>query len=217
MISQDIKTNINKIDFDLKNLFENVKIEEKNKGNQFYFEIKANSTFFNINESNEWKRAESIVRIEKSNLISNFIKWSYSVNPLNESADWIERVSNIETIANDIFETILKSRMDKSYLDSLETIVESINESNAQEITKDDLIEKLKEVAIRFQLEVSKATQEKIIKESVGDLPDLQIKLYHNRELKMSEKFGIESEMINIEGVNWVLFKEGFIEINFSK
>lgn len=217
MISQDIKTNINKIDFDLKNLFENVKIEEKNKGNKFYFEIKANSTFFNINESQEWKRAESIVRIEKSDLISPFVKWSYSSNPLNESTDWVERVSNIETIATDIFETITKSRMDKSYFESLETIVESINESSTQEITKDDLIQKLKEVAIRFQLEVSKTTQEKIIKESIGSQPDLKIKLYHNRELKMSEKFGIESAMINIEGVNWVLCKEGFIEINFSK
>jgi hypothetical protein len=35
--------------------------------------------------------------------------------------------------------------MDKSYFESLESIVESINESST-EITKDDLIEKLKQV-----------------------------------------------------------------------
>ena len=72
MISQDIKANINKIDFELKNLFENVKIEEKTKGSKFYFEIKSNSTFFNINESREWKRVESLVRINKEDLTNNF-------------------------------------------------------------------------------------------------------------------------------------------------
>lgn len=217
MISQDIKANINKIDFELKNLFENVKIEEKTKGSKFYFEIKSNSTFFNINESREWKRVESLVRINKEDLTNNFVKWSYSTNPLNESSDWIERASNIDLVAKDIFETITKSKMDKSYFESLETILESINENNKQEITKDDLIQKLKEVAIRFELEVTKSTKDKIIKESVGTEPDLEIKLYHNNMLKMSDRFLIESEMKNITGVNWVLFKEGFILINYSK
>ena len=217
MISQDIKANINKIDFDLKNLFENVKIEEKTKGNQFYFEIKSNSTFFNINESNQWKRAESIVRISKSDLISDIVRWSYSVNPLNENSDWIERVSTIDLVAKDIYETITKSKMDRTYFESLETIIESINENNTQAITKDDLVQKLKEVAIRFELEVNKTTKDKVIKESVGVEPDLEIKIYHNKELKMSEKFAIESEMCNIEGVNFILFKEGFILVNYSK
>ena len=57
----------------------------------------------------------------------------------------------------------------------------------------------------------------KIVKESVGSNPDLEIKLYHTKSLKMSEKFALESEFNNIEGVNWVLFKEGFIEVNLSK
>jgi hypothetical protein len=51
MISQDIKLNINKIDYDLKNLFENVKIEDLSKGNQFYFEITSTKLFQNVNES----------------------------------------------------------------------------------------------------------------------------------------------------------------------
>jgi hypothetical protein len=216
MITQDIKLNINKIDSELKNLFENVCINEKTLGNQFYFEIKANSTFFNINESMNWKRAESIVKIVKSDLVSDVVKWSYSVNPLSESADWIERVSHIDVVAKDIYETITKSRMDKSYFESLEAIVEPINES-ATEITKDDLIDKLKEIAVRFELEVIKTTQDKIIKESVGAEPDLDIKLYHNKSLKMSEKFEIESQIQKISNVNFVLFKEGFILVNCSK
>jgi hypothetical protein len=220
MITHDIKSNINKIDFDLKNLFENVYIKEKTLGNQFYFEINANSTFFNINESKDWKRAESIVKIAKSDLASDMVKWSYSINPLNESADWIERVSRIDSIAKDIYETITKSRMDKSYFESLETIVESINES-VTEITKDDLIDKLKEVAARFEVEVKKV--EKVAtpvlegNQFMTKGGDITIKLYHNSNIKVSDKFKIESEINSNTGVNWTLFKEGFIEVNLSQ
>jgi hypothetical protein len=219
MITQDIKSNINKIDFDLKNLFENVYIKEKTLGNQFYFEINANSTFFNINESNDWKRAESVVKIVKSDLASDMVKWSYSINPLNESADWIERVSRIDIIARDIYETITKSRMDKSYFESLETIVESINE-NVTEITKDDLIDKLKEIAARFEVEVK--TVEKVAtpvlegNQFMTKGGDITIKLYHNSDIKVSDKFKMESEINSNTGVNWTLFKEGFIEVNLS-
>jgi len=220
MITQDIKSNINKIDYDLKNLFENVYIKEKTLGNQFYFEIKANSTFFNINESMDWKRAESIVKIAKSDLTSDMVKWSYSINPLNESADWIERVSKIDTVAKDIYETITKSRMDKSYFESLESIVESINES-VTEITKDDLIDKLKEVAARFEVEIK--TVEKLAapvlegNQFMTKSGDVTIKLYHNSDIKVSDKFKIESEINSNDGVNWTLFKEGFIEVNLSR
>jgi hypothetical protein len=220
MITQDIKSNINKIDYDLKNLFENVYIKEKTLGNQFYFEIKANSTFFNINESMDWKRAESIVKIVKSNLASDMIKWSYCINPLNESSDWIDRVSNIDTIAKDIYETITKSRMDKSYFESLESIVESINES-VTEITKDDLIDKLREIAARFEVEI------KTVKKSTTPVlegnqfmtksGDITINLYHNSDIKVSDKFKIESEINSNDSVNWTLFKEGFIEVNLSR
>jgi hypothetical protein len=220
MITQDIKSNINKIDYDLKNLFENVYIKEKTLGNQFYFEIKANSTFFNINESMDWKRAESIVKIVKSNLASDMIKWSYCINPLNESSDWIDRVSTIDTIGKDIYETITKSRMDKSYFESLESIVESINES-VTEITKDDLIDKLREIAARFEVEI------KTVKKSTTPVlegnqfmtksGDITINLYHNSDIKVSDKFKIESEINSNDGVNWTLFKEGFIEVNLSR
>jgi hypothetical protein len=220
MITQDIKSNINKIDYDLKNLFENVYIKEKTLGNQFYFEIKANSTFFNINESMDWKRAESVVKISKSDISSDMVKWSYSINPLNESADWIERVSKIDTVAKDIYETITKSRMDKSYFESLESIVESINES-VTEINKDDLIDKLKEVAARFEVEIK--TLEKLAapvlegNQFMTKSGDVTIKLYHNSDIKVSDKFKIESEINSNDGVNWTLFKEGFIEVNLSR
>lgn len=220
MITQDIKLNINKIDFDLKTLFENVYITEKTLGNKFYFEIKANSTFFNINESNDWKRAESIVKINKADLTSDLVKWSYSINPLNEGAGWIEKVSNINSVARDIYETITKSRMDKSYFESLEYIVELINENATPEITKDDLVNKLREIADRFELEIKgvEKTKTPILEgnQFMVNGGDTTIKLHHNSNIKVSDKFKIESEINSNRGVNWTLFKEGFIEINLS-
>ena len=46
---------------------------------------------------------------------------------------------------------------------------------------------------------------------------DVTIKLYHNSDIKVSDKFKIESEINSNESVNWTLFKEGFIEVNLSR
>lgn len=115
-----IKENINKIDYDLKNLFESVKISEKsNKGN-YFFEVVASS-----------KKAQVRVEISKPELNNNVVKWSYYVNPINESSDKIERISNIENTANDIFEILSKKKMDSAYFESLESNedIQLINES----------------------------------------------------------------------------------------
>jgi len=110
--------------------------------------------------------------------------------------------------------------MDKSYFESLESIVESINES-VTEITKDDLIDKLKEVAARFEVEIK--TVEKLAapvlegNQFMTKSGDVTIKLYHNSDIKVSDKFKIESEINSNDGVNWTLFKEGFIEVNLSR
>lgn len=114
-----IKENINKIDYDLKNLFESVKISEKsNKGN-YFFEVVASS-----------KKAQVKAEISRPELNSNVVKWSYYVNPLNESSDKIERVSSVENAANDIFEVLSKKKMDSAYFESIEVSeFELINES----------------------------------------------------------------------------------------
>ena len=46
--------------------------------------------------------------------------------------------------------------------------------------------------------------------------PDSVFKFYHGSDIKVSEMFKMESEINANEGVNWVLFKQGFIEINYS-
>jgi hypothetical protein len=206
MITQDIRTNINKIDFDLKNLFESVKIEEKTSGNQFYFEIIANSTF--VNESNECKRAQVIVNIDKRDLSSNFITWSYKSNPLLESSYIVERVSKIDTIANDIHNVIVEKRMDKDYLNSLEVIQETINESTV-EVKEETLVEKLQSVLNQFGIETTKVENE--ITEN-----SKTVRLFLEKSLKFSEMFQIESSFNSKPGVDWTVFKEGFIEVKYQ-
>ena len=216
-MTQDIKVNINKIDYDLKSLFENVYITEKSLGNQFYFDISANSTFLNMNEMKAWQRAEVKVKISKRDLISNNIKWSYSVNPLNESADIIERVSSIDNIANDIYEIITKSRMEKSYFGSLEYIVESINE-NSTEVVDKTIEDKLVDVISKFGIKVDRFENSvKIIEGNQFDrIKDITYKFYHSGDIKLSDMFKIEQNINSNSGVNWTLFKEGFIEVNYN-
>ena len=216
-MTQDIKVNINKIDYDLKSLFENVYITEKSLGNQFYFDISANSTFLNMNEMKAWQRAEVKVKISKRDLISNNIKWSYSVNPLNESADIIERVSSIDNIANDIYEIITKSRMEKSYFESLEYIVESINE-NSTEVVDKTIEDKLVDVISKFGIKVDRFENSvKIIEGNQFDrIKDITYKFYHSGDIKLSDMFKIEQNINSNSGVNWTLFKEGFIEVNYN-
>lgn len=216
-MTQDIKFNINKIDYDLKGLFENVYISEKSLGNQFYFEISANSTFLNLNELKAWQRAEVKVKISKRDLISNNVKWSYSVNPLNESADIIERVSPIGSIAKDIYEVITKSKMEKSYFESLEYIVESINE-NTTEVVEKTIEDKLSDCISEFGIKVDRVENSvKIIEGNQFErTKDITYKFYHTGDIKLSDMFKIEQNINLNGGVNWTLFKEGFIEVNYS-
>lgn len=100
-----IKENINKIDHDLKQLFELVEISEKANKSDYYFEVKATSTF---NFGGDNKVASIKVNISKPELNESNIRWRYFVNTNDDNSDVIERVSNINSIAKDVYETLSK-------------------------------------------------------------------------------------------------------------
>jgi hypothetical protein len=151
-----IRENINKIDYDLKRLFESVEISEKTNKSDYYFEIKATSTF---NFGGEDKIASIKVNISKPDLNEGIVKWKYFVNTNDEKSDLIERVSNINLIANDIYETLSKKRMSSDYLESLES-VNMINESYTIE-EKEELEKKLEEILKRFEIEQKLVSESK--------------------------------------------------------
>lgn len=215
MILQDLKSNINRIDYGLKSFFENVYVSEKTSGNKFYFEIKANG-IFRLDESSNQRR-EIVIRIDKSDILSNRIRWSYSSNPLNESSDWIERVSSLETLSSDAYEVVYKNRMDKMYLESLECIVESINESSIIGI-ENTLVENVRGILEKYGVKTIEIKTEIVPIYEGSGFPSIDNTLIipHSSNLKISEMFQIECEIKSLPRVNWVLFKEGFIEINNS-
>lgn len=187
-----IRENINRIDFQLKNLFENVEITEKNN-KVGYFEIIASSL---VDVDGEKKRAQIKAFITKPALESNIVKWSYCVNPSNVTSDVIERVSNIDNVANDIYDVVKSKRMEKEYFESLqseyELILESVEEKFEDKISS--LLEKF-------------GVNEKLIVESKfnldGSTPEKTISI--KKELKLSERFALETELRSL-GIEYITF-----------
>lgn len=115
-----IKENINKIDFELKNLFDSVTITEKTKKGEFLFEINASKV---LEVDGLDKKVEVKLEIAKPSLNSNTVKWSYYTNPLKETSEKIEIVSDIDTISSDIYKIVSKKRMTIEYFESLSPFI----------------------------------------------------------------------------------------------
>ena len=195
-----IKENINKIDYDLKNLFENVEVFEKSNRSNYYFEVNASSIVEN-------KNTQVKVEISKNDLNDRNIKWSYYTNPVNESSDKIERVSTIATIAKDIHDVLVKRQMVFEYFESLEDVNESINESVAvsdEKTLEENVIDTLKTFGIESKLiEESKFNLD-------GSTPGKT--LVYSQNLSGANMFLLESQL-NLLGVEYVSFVNGTIKI----
>lgn len=200
-----IKENINKIDYDLKNLFSEVKISEKTDRGNYFFEVNATDyTQF----KGEKKEAQVRVEISKPDLMRSVVKWSYYTNPLNENSEKIERISFVDNIAVDIHEILTGHKMETEYFESLDSLYELINES----VTTDqkELEEKLEDILNKYQIE--EKISEKFDVDMDGNKPEKTI--VYNKDLKMSEKFNLESEVKSI-GIEYISFSGTTIKIKF--
>jgi len=219
MFEQTIRMNINKIDNDLKSLFKTVDIKEKTVGKNFYFEISATSDFQNLTESFETKRAKVVVRIEKRFLQQEcleMINWSYSVNPLRESSDWIERTSHIENLSKDIRNVVLKKQLSSEYMKTLKTVFEEIEEEIEEVEVEVEPQERIKDLLDDLEVPVTKVETQVLESFEIFSVPDRVFRYHHKGWIKLSDMFRIETVLLNQEGVNLVLFKENYIEVNFS-
>lgn len=198
----DIKQNINKIDSDLKELFENVYITEKtNKGN-YYFNITANKMF--LFEGCK-KRIEVNIDINKNDLNTTIVKWNYSVNPLNENADKIERVSYIQNLANDIYDIASNKRMVKEYFASLEEHVDLINEGDVNLREDVNMFMSISNILRKYSNSYDKI---------IGNVD--KGKGYYiatsKEEISMANKFNLEKDLLEI-GVNFISFNGKDVKI----
>jgi hypothetical protein len=203
MILPIIKENINKIDHELKQLFENVYISDKSQKNNFLFHISCNKMF--LFEGCK-KRVEVIVDINKEDLKSNNIKWSYSLNPLNENAERIERYSTINNIAKDIYDIADNRRMVNEYFNSLEAHVDLINESANVETTDIDTTNLLATIVSKYS---------KDIKYVANLYTEKNIYFILKEKLSMSNMFRLEKDLLDSGKVNSVSFTDGNIKVNF--
>lgn len=217
LILEDIKANINKIDFQLKEVFENVNIKEKSDRVGHFFEINTDSNF--LFEDNSWKKAGVRVKIYKQDLLIESVRWFYQVDTLNESSDWIERVSPISRVGVDINNVILLKQMSEDYFSKLESTVEMINES-ASQIVETDIESKVENILLSYGIKIEgKSYDESVVLENnqfMSTRPDQKIKFLHNSEIKISDKFRIEALVKSFEGVNYILFRENEIEVDYT-
>ncbi len=111
-----IKENLNKIDYELKNIFASVSVLEKIDRTRFYFEITLLGNRVNESIGN----CELTIEIDKFALNVNEksnINWSYYTSPLKEHK--IERSSIITGIVKDIADILSSERLDADYLERL--------------------------------------------------------------------------------------------------
>jgi len=218
-MTSDLKFNINKIDSDLKNLFEGVYITEKFEKGQYYVQINTNSVF--VNENKGYKsRIEVVVDIPKTELSKNVINWKYYTNPSNiATSHVIERVSNIEQIATDIFDIARNRRMDSKYFESLDQICELINENNT-EIKEISVLEKIKKSLGDLEFNFYDIKEERQIlvenNEFMIKKPDVAFLISHNNILDYGDKFNLEKTLLGIDGINSVSFKDRCLKIDFT-
>jgi hypothetical protein len=196
---QDIKQNINKIDNDLKKVFENVYITEKTDRGNFLISITANKMF--LFEGCK-KRIEVKVDINKSDLSKPIIKWNYSLNPLNEKAEKIEKISYLNNIANEIYDIAANRRMVNEYFNSLESHVDLINESVNTEV-------------IKTTKEIILDAITKYVKESHTIIDETYI-TFVAEKIKMSDKFNIEKHLLESGSAEYVSFDGNAIKIKLK-
>lgn len=207
MLYDNIKSNLNRIDFELKELYGEVSISEKVTPNKFYFQILAKGNFEGLFESNDNREVKTIVLIEKNNLNFETVNWKYCVNPENPNSDFIERVSKIEELAKDIHSTVTKKQMDINYLRNTPVVFEKINESLQESVLENSHIDQILRIVESF-LDIEDIEFE-------NNYGNKHLKIYHNG-IKVSDKFVLESKLNKLDNVNFVSYIDDTIRINYN-
>lgn len=212
MFLDDIKQNINKVDTELKKLFENVYITEKADKQSYYVEISCNKVF--LFEGCK-KRVEVKAYINKDNLKFDTIKWSYSLNPLVENANRIERISTINNLAKDIYDIADNKRMVNEYFNSLDAMVDLICEEYTHTLPFGDASNPsgcipfggLNFIPVKVRNIADKVSKYVSFQ---GYTPhDTYIEFRLQEKMSMVDKFSMEKELLTDENVNFISFGNG--------
>lgn len=192
--------NINIIDWDLKQKFENVKITEKSKKSDFYFEISLKSKVEGVD-------IPLVLEISKNELLNNTINWRYLASASEDEK--ITKVSEIKNLSKDIQDIFENKRFDKDYLN---TFLECWDKSKEDEDeTEEDLgdnyydddyeeVEKVKKNVSNIEESLLKNIETEIlISENIMDKRKTKYTFNLNRELSYFERFNLETSLSEIE------------------
>jgi hypothetical protein len=107
--------NINRLDRELKSLFDTVAITKGSERTGHHFDITAEKVV-------EGKRVKVTARVPMPAMEMPRVKWSYLSDPRDSMSHVVEMVSDMEELAADINEVAERRRLDRSYLESLSAI-----------------------------------------------------------------------------------------------
>jgi hypothetical protein len=131
---------------------------------------------------------------------------------------WIERTSTLEKFASDVYSIINKKMMEEEYFESIQEEIEELNENNTN-VDIESIEEKLKQTISKFVSIEGVSKSEEILLEDNSFLnkkPDFKLRFLINETISESNKFNIESLVKKFENVNFVVFREGEIEIDVT-
>jgi len=192
--------NINIIDWDLKQKFENVKITEKSKKSDFYFEISLKSKVEGVD-------IPLVLEISKNELLNNTINWRYLASASEDEK--ITKVSEIKNLSKDIQDIFENKRFDKDYLNTFLECWDKPKEDEDE--TEEDLgdnyydddyeeVEKVKKNIYNIEESLLKKIETEIlISENIMDKRKTKYTFNLNRELSYFERFNLETSLSEIE------------------
>jgi hypothetical protein len=192
--------NINIIDWDLKQKFENVKITEKSKKSDFYFEISLKSKVEGVD-------IPLVLEISKNELLNNTINWRYLASASEDEK--ITKVSEIKNLSKDIQDIFENKRFDKDYLNTFLECWDKPKEDEDE--TEEDLgdnyydddyeeVEKIKKNVSNIEESLLKNIETEIlISENIMDKRKTKYTFNLNRELSYFERFNLETSLSEIE------------------
>ena len=212
-MTQDIILGINRIDSELKNLFESVSIVEKSNNTGFFFNVTASGTINN-------KELTLIAELKQTDLLGSIINWKYLSNPNDANSFLIERVSNLDSIQDDMYDIIKNKRFDSEYLDNIVEKLDAINESN-QSAGQNNIIDSINNIFIYHDVaSFSPIDKVMLFNENVDIFikTPYKLKMELSEPLKESTKLSIEQQVMKIEYVDYISFKsDNTVEISVTE
>lgn len=115
-----LKTNINKLDFELNLLFNQVTIKEGQDKSEYFFDIL-------VEKKHEDKIVAVRLFISKPQLEqAGTVKWRYLSDTRDADSFLVERYSDLNVLASDIHSVVVEKKLDGGYLESLVTVDEEL-------------------------------------------------------------------------------------------